>query len=46
MEFPGGLMVKAQCLRHCSLASIPGLGTELPRQAAARHWGGGGSGGV
>ena len=31
-------MVRAQHFHHCSLASIPGLGTEIPQLAAV--WGG------
>ena len=31
-EFPGGLGVRTWCFHHCSLGSIPGLGTENPHQ--------------
>ena len=34
-EFPGGLVVRTQHCHHCSLDSIPGLGTEIPHQATA-----------
>lgn len=34
-EFPGSLEVRIQCLHHCGLGSIPGLGTEILYQAAA-----------
>ena len=33
-EFPGGLVFRIQCFHHSSLGSIPGLGTEIPHQAA------------
>ena len=36
-EFPGGLVVRIQHFHHCSLSSIPDLGTEIPYQAAAHH---------
>ena len=29
----GSLVVRTWCFRHCSLGSIPGLGTEVPHQA-------------
>jgi len=28
-------MVKTQCFPHCGPSSVPGLGTEIPHQAAA-----------
>ena len=33
-EFPGGLMVRIQHFHCCGPGSIPGLGTEIPHQAA------------
>ena len=33
-RFPGGLEVRIWCFHHCGLGSIPGLGTEIPHQAA------------
>ena len=33
-EFPGGLAVGIQCPHRCSPGLIPGLGTEIPQQAA------------
>ena len=35
-EFPGGLVVRTWCFYHCGLGSIPGLGTEIPHQAAGQ----------
>lgn len=29
-EFPGVLVVRIQCLHHCSLGLIPGQGAEIP----------------
>ena len=31
-EFPGGVVVRIWCFHHCSLGSIPGLGSEIPYQ--------------
>ena len=33
-EFPGGLEVRTWCFHGCGLGSIPGLGSEIPHQAA------------
>lgn len=30
-------MVRNPCFHGCSLGSVPGLGTEIPYQAAAQH---------
>ena len=34
-EFPDGLVVMTQCVHHCGLGSVSGLGTEIPHQGAA-----------
>ena len=36
-KFPGGLGIRIQRFHLGSPGSIPGLGTEIPHQAAARH---------
>ena len=36
-EFPGSLVFRTQRFHCCGLGSIPGLGTEIPYQAAAHH---------
>ena len=36
-EFPSGLVLRTQCFYCYGLASIPGVGTEIPHQAAACH---------
>ena len=33
-KFSGGLVVRTQCFHCCGPSSIPGLGTEIPHQAA------------
>ena len=34
MEFSGGLVVRTLCFHCCNLGSVPGLGIEIPHQAA------------
>ena len=34
-ELPGGLAVRTWCFHCCSPGVIPGLGTEIPHEAAA-----------
>ena len=35
-EIPGGLVVMIWCFHHCGPDSIPGLGTQISHQAAAK----------
>ena len=37
-EFPGGRVVRIWQFYHCGLDSVPGLGNEIPHQAAACNW--------
>lgn len=34
-EFLGGLEIRIRCFYHSGVGSVPGLGTEIPRKAAA-----------
>lgn len=36
-EFTGGLAVRIQPFHPCSLGSTPGLGIEIPHEAASPH---------
>ena len=36
-EFPGGLIVRAWYFDNCGPGSIPGLGANIPHQAAAHY---------